>query len=359
MSAGKTTKQKKADYFERLVSYLETYPKMLVVSCDNIGSSHMQMIRKSLRGKAVLLMGKNTLIRRAIRENSHRNEQWNAILPLIYGNVGLVFTKQENLSDILDAVQSLRVPAAAKAGVLASKDVYIPKGPSGLEPTKTHFLSALNIPTKIARGQIEFINDIHLIKKGERVGSSEAAFLQMLNVKPFEYGLIAVNVYENGSIYHPDILKLKDSDILSKFAAGVANVASLSLELGIPTLPAFPHAVLRGYHNLVAIAIETEYDFDRAQKLKEFVKNPSAFVAAPAPSDSSASSSASDGYRSDGGAPKPVPVVVDEPVGGDVDFFDLFGNDESSVPAPASAAAPASASAGDDDCAPFDLFADS
>jgi large subunit ribosomal protein LP0 len=358
MSAGKTTKQKKADYFERLVSYLETYPKMLVVSCDNIGSSHLQKIRKSLRGKATILMGKNTLIRRAIRMNSHRNEQWNSILPLIFGNVGLVFTKEDNLSEILDAVQCLRVPAAAKAGILAPKDVFVPKGPTGLEPTKTGFLQSLNIGTKIARGQIEIMNDIHLIKKGERVGSSEAALLHMLDVKPFEFGLIAVNVYENGSIYHPDILKLKDSDILSKFAAGVANVASLSLELGIPTLPAFPHAVLRGYHNLVAIAIETEYDFDRAQKLKEFVKNPSAFAAAPAPSDSSASSSASGGNRSDGGAPAPGPVVVDEPVGGDVDFFDLFGSDEISAPVP-TPAAPAPASGGDDDCAPFDLFADS
>jgi large subunit ribosomal protein LP0 len=284
MSApGKSKKQKKVEYFERLVSYLEEYPKVLVVSCDHIGSSHMQKIRKSLRGKAVILMGKNTMIRRAIRLNKHRNELWGNLLPIIFGNVGLVFTKQD-LPTIRDAVQALRVPAGAKAGIFATKDVFVPKGMTTLEPTKTSFLQALNIASKINKGQIEILNDIHLIKKGDRVGSSEAALLQMLDVRPFEYGLIVVNVYDNGSVYAPEILDLKDSDLLAKFAAGVGNVAALSLGLSYPTLAAFPHVVLNGFKNLAAISIQVDYDFKQAEKLKEFIKNPSAFaVAAPAP----------------------------------------------------------------------------
>jgi len=280
---GKTTKQKKAEYFERLLSYLEQYPKILVVSCDNIGSSHMQKIRRALRGKGALLMGKNTMIRRAIRSNIARNDNWNNLLPLIYGNVGLVFTK-DDLSGIRDVVQSLRVPASAKAGLVANKDVFIPKGMTTLEPTKTSFLQALNIASKINKGQIEILNDIHLIKKGERVGSSEAALLQMLDVKPFEFGLITVNVYDNGSVYEPAVLDLKDSDIIAKFGSGVTNVAALSLGLSFPTLPAFPHVVLNGFKNLAALAIELDLDFKQVQKLKDIIKNPGAYAAAaPAP----------------------------------------------------------------------------
>jgi len=291
-----------------------------VVNCDNISSAHIQKTRKLLRGKAEILMGKNTMIRRAIRMNLHRNEKWEVILPLITGNVGLVFTKHENLSEILEEVQRIRVPAAAKPGTVAQKDVFIPKGRTNLEPTKTSFLQSLNINTKIAQGQIEILNDIHLLKKGERVGPSEAMLLQMLDKKPFEYGLAVVNVYDDGSIGSHTVLALTDVDILAKFAAGVANVASLSLELGIPTLPAFPHAVLRGYQNLVAVALETEYDFARVQKLKEFVKNPSAF---------------SGGNRSDGAEPAPTPApapfrkVVDDPIEDaplEGDPFDIFAD---------------------------------
>jgi len=276
----KSTRQKKVEYFERLIALLGEYPKILVVSCDNIGSAHMQKIRRTLRGKAVLMMGKNTMIRRAIRQNVERNPDWANILPLIFGNVGLVFTKGD-LATIRDNVQALRVPAAAKAGIFAPKDVHVPRGMTTLEPTKTSFLQALNIASKINKGQIEILNDIHLIKKGERVGSSESALLQMLDVKPFEYGLICVNVYDHGSVYEPAVLDLKDSDIIAKFGAGVANVAALSLGLSFPTLPAFPHVVLNGFKNLASIAVEVDYDFKQVTKLKEFVKNPTAFAVAP------------------------------------------------------------------------------
>lgn len=319
MSApGKTKRQKKVEYFERLVSYLEEYPRILVVSCDNIGSAHMQKIRKSLRGKAILLMGKNTMIRRAIRLNKHRNELWGNLLPIIFGNVGLVFTKGD-LSTVRDAVQALRVPAAAKAGIFAPKDVFVPKGMTTLEPTKTSFLQALNIASKINKGQIEILNDIHLIKKGDRVGSSEAALLQMLDVKPFEYGLRAVNVYDAGSVYAPEILDLKDSDILAKFGAGVTNVAALSLGLNFPTLPAFPHVVLNGFKNLAAVAIVTDYDFKQVDKLKAFIKNPSAFaVAAPAPAAAAAAAPAK-------AAEKPKVEEKPKEPSEEPAAFDLFG----------------------------------
>jgi len=279
---GKSKKQKKAEYFERLISLLEEYPKILMVTCDNIGSAHMQKIRKVLRGKGVLLMGKNTMIRRAIRTNLNRNQLWGNLLPHIYGNIGLVFTKEE-LTTIRDSVQTLRVPASAKAGTFAPKDVYVPKGMTNLEPTKTSFLQALNIASKINKGQIEILNDIHLIKKGERVGSSEATFLQMLEVRPFEYGLYVTQVYDNGSVYDVSIIDLKDADIIAKFHHGIANVAALSLGAHFPTLAALPHVILNGYKNLAAIAIETDFDFDQVKKLKEMIKNPQAFAAAPAP----------------------------------------------------------------------------
>jgi len=317
MSAGKTTKQKKVEYFERLISLLEEYSKILIVSCDNIGSAHMQQIRKAIRGKAVLLMGKNTMIRRAIRLNMNRNQDWANILPLIFGNVGLVFTKGD-LKTIRDTVQSLRVPAAAKAGIFAPKDVFIAKGMTTLEPTKTSFLQALNIASKINKGQIEILNDIHLIKKGERVGSSEATLLQMLDVKPFEYGLYVVNVYDNGTVIDVAVLDMSDSDVIARFGKGVANVAALSLGLHYPTLAAFPHVVLNGFKNLAAIAVSTEYEFSQVKKLKEFIKNPAAFAAAPAPAP------AGKGKHEE----KAKPVVVEEkkePSEEPPAAFDLFG----------------------------------
>jgi len=276
---GKSKKEKKADYFERLVSLLEQYNKILMVSCDNIGSLHMQKIRRSIRGKAVLLMGKNTMMRRAIRSNLSRNSKWDQLLPHIKGNIGFVFTN-EDLIEVKNLLVASRVPAVAKINAVAPVDVVVPKGPTTLEPTKTSFLQALNIATKINRGTIEILNDLLLIKKGDKVGSSEATLLQMLEIKPFSYGLIITQIYDGGTTYGLEVLDMTDGDILGKFMAGLGRLTALSLGASYPTATSFPHVVLNAYKNLLSIALGTGYVFNQAAKLKEMVENPGAFVAA-------------------------------------------------------------------------------
>jgi len=280
--AGGNKKEKKAEYFTKIVNLLQDYSKILLVVCDNIGSAHMQRIRKSLRGKAVLLMGKNTMMRKAIRLHLEDHPRWEGILPYITGNIGLVFTN-DDLIKIRDLCLSLKVPAAAKAGIKAPSDVVVPKGLTTLEPTKTSFLQALNIASKINKGTIEILQDVNLIKKGDKVGSSEATLLQMLDIRPFEYGLSMVAVYDDGAVFEAEVLDMTNDDILSRFAVGIGNVASLSLGLSFPTVAAFPHVVMNGFKNLLSIALGTEYIFDQAVTVKNMVENPDAFVSAAAP----------------------------------------------------------------------------
>lgn len=52
---------------------MDEYPKMFLVVVDNVGSKQMQQIRQSLRGCAEVLMGKNTMIRKAIRGHLENN----------------------------------------------------------------------------------------------------------------------------------------------------------------------------------------------------------------------------------------------------------------------------------------------
>jgi len=232
-----------------------------------------------LRGKAVLLMGKNTMIRKAIKGHMSKNPQLESLLPHVKGNVGFVFTN-DDLNDIRTLILEKKVEAAAKAGAISPCDVTIPAGNTGLDPSQTSFMQALNIATRINKGQVEIINDVALCKKGEKVGSSEATLLQKLNILPFAYGLVPVMVYDSGSTYSPDLLDLKDSDILSKFLVGIQKLASLSLATAIPSPPALPHYLVNAYRNLLAISLSTDYTFERAAKLKEALENPEAFLAA-------------------------------------------------------------------------------
>ena len=56
---------KKTLYFNKLIDLCLNTPQALLVRVDHVGSKQMQDIRMSLRGKAIVLMGKNTMIRKA------------------------------------------------------------------------------------------------------------------------------------------------------------------------------------------------------------------------------------------------------------------------------------------------------
>jgi hypothetical protein len=130
----------------------------------------------------------------------------------------------------------------------------------------------LNIPTKINKGTVEIITPVELIKKGDKVGSSESALLAKLGIRPFSYGLQVINVYEDGSVFSPEVLDLTEDDLVEKFATGVSMVASLSLALSYPTLAAAPHMFINGYKNVLAVAVETDYSYPHADEIKEYLK---------------------------------------------------------------------------------------
>jgi len=278
--------EKKQAYFTKLIKLLDDYPKILIVTADNVGSNQMQKIRHALRAsKSVILMGKNTMIRKAIRGHIQNNPALEELLTHVKGNIGFVFVK-DDLSAVKKILLEHKVSAPAKTGSIAPCDVTVPAGNTGMEPTQTSFLQALNIPSKINKGQVEITNDILLIREGTKVGSSESTLLQKLNIKPFRYGLLIKMVYDNGSMYEPKFLDVRDEDVINKFRSGVTNVACLSLATGLPTVASLPHTLIRGFKNLLAIAVATNYTFPKAEKVKQFLANPSAFAAAaptPAP----------------------------------------------------------------------------
>jgi len=270
--------ERRDGYFDKIKALLDRYPKILICGADNVGSHHMQQIRGALRGKAVLLMGKNTMMRKAIKEHSEKNKQLEALLPHVVGNVGFLFTEQD-LTVVRNAVLDIKVPAVARAGSVSPIDVVLPAGPTGLDPGQTSFMQALNIATKINKGQVEVISDVQLVKKGDKVGPSEATLLQKLNIKPFTYGLIPLCVYEDGFIYTPDTLDITDDVILSKFLSGVQKLAALSLGAGIPSLPALPHYFANAFRSLLAISVATDITFERSKEIKAILENPEALAA--------------------------------------------------------------------------------
>jgi len=301
---------------------LGTYNKTFIVGVDNVGSMQLQVTRKELRGKAEVLMGKNTMMRKIINEFVDENpgSTVEKLVAMCKGNIGFVFTNGD-LGEVRTILEGNTRPAPARVGSSAPSDVVVPAGPTGCDPGQTAFFQALQIGTKITKGQIEIVNDVPLITKGEKVTASQAALLQKLNIEPFTYGLTLIAVYDSGSLFDAKVLDITDSVLSAKFGEALGVLASISLALGYPTQASVPHCVANAFKAIVAITIGLEnYSFDKADLFKEYLKDPSKFAG-----------SGGGGGGGGGAAAAAAPVVEEKEEEEEMDLgggMDMFGGDE-------------------------------
>uniref|UniRef100_A0A2R9AKQ4 Large ribosomal subunit protein uL10-like insertion domain-containing protein n=1 Tax=Pan paniscus TaxID=9597 RepID=A0A2R9AKQ4_PANPA len=227
----------KSNYFLKIIQLLDDYLKCFIMGADNMGSKQMQQIRMSLCRKAMVLPG-----------HLENNPALEKLLPHIQGNVGA---------------------SCGSCWFCCPCEVTVPVQNTGLGPKKTSFLQVLGITTKISRDATEILSDVQLIKTGDKVGASEAT---LLNISPF-FGLVVQQVFDNGSIYNPEVLDITEE-------TSVCDVSSVCLQIGYPTVASVPHSIINGYKRVLALSVEIDYTFPLAEKVKAFLVNPSAFVAA-------------------------------------------------------------------------------
>lgn len=83
---------KKITYDAKLCQLLDEYSQILIVAADNVGSTQLQNIRKGLRGDSVVLMGKNTMMKRTVRIHAEKtgNLVFLNLIPLLVVRINLV-----------------------------------------------------------------------------------------------------------------------------------------------------------------------------------------------------------------------------------------------------------------------------
>jgi len=336
MPTGAVLERKNA-YMAKLVRLVEESPVALIVGVDNVGSKQMQKIRFELRGYCQLLMGKNTMIRTALRqrvdallaleegqttpddESAAKAAALQNLVASVQGNMGFIFCKDDAaMAKAREVMNEVVVPAMAKAGVVAPKDVFIPAGPSGLEPSQTSFFQALNIPTKIVKGSIEITAEFKICTAGEKVSLSAQALLAKMAIKPFEYGMKTLRVYQDGAVFDAAVLDISDAIMVQKFMTGVSHVAAFGREVGIPTEAGLPHMMCNAFKNIVATCADIDFVFEEIKEIKEILADPDKLAAMKAGAAASAAA------PSGGAAPAAAAAAPVEEEEEDDMEFDLF-----------------------------------
>merc|ERR1712070_487275 len=313
---------KKQAYFDKLIDLCVNTPKALIVSIDHVASKQMSDIRVALRGKAIVVMGKNTMIRKALAlgHEQHPDAGMDVLREQIKQNIGFIFATNCELDEIREVLNKFVLESAAKAGQISLVNTEIPSGPTGMDPSQTSFFQTLNIATKIVKGQIELISAFQILKVDEKVSASAAVLLGKLGIKPFSYKMEVEMVYQDGCVFPAAVLDISDDVLIGKFLAGVNNMAAFSREIGIPTEAGLPHAFGNAFKNVAALIADANFTFKEVEEVKKFFDDPAAYAAA---------NPGGGGGGGGGGAAAEAPketkkAAVEEEEEEDVDF-DLFG----------------------------------
>ncbi|MFB6072721.1 MAG: 50S ribosomal protein L10 [Halobacterium sp.] len=222
----------KQEEVDELVELLEKYDSVGVVNVTGIPSKQLQDMRRGLHGQAVLRMSRNTLLVRALEEVDDGLEE---LTQYVSGEVGLVATN-DNPFGLYQQLEASKTPAPINAGEVATSDIVIPEGDTGIDPGPfVGELQTIGANARIQEGSIQVLEDSVVVEEGETVSDDVANVLAELGIEPKEVGLDLRGVYSEGVLFTPDELEIDVEEYRADIQSAAASARNLSVNAAYPT----------------------------------------------------------------------------------------------------------------------------
>ena len=243
--------------FSDLSELLKEYSVVAVADLQKVRSSQIQEIRKKLRGKAELIVAKNTILRKAAEKAEKENVD--KFAEEVTGSKVLIFTRM-NPFELILFLHKNKVRVPVKGGDVASSEVMIPAGNTGLQPGPV--ISEFNeakVPTRIEGGSIFVAKDTVVAEKGEVVSTKTASLLSKLGMKPMEAGLSLSYAYDNGMVLGPNELAFDLDRMKADFSSAARLALGVAVEANIMLPETAPIMISKAYRQAVAVSVEAGF----------------------------------------------------------------------------------------------------
>jgi len=217
---------------EDIKKYAAEHTLVGLVDIYGIPASQVQQIRRNLRGKATILVTRNTLIRHAIDEIGG---SLGGIAKHISGHSALIFTN-DNPFKLFKALEKTKTKMAAKPGETAPEDIVVAKGPTSFKPGPiVGELQQAGIPAAIEGGKVRIKDTKVVVKKGAVITAKQADVLAKLDIKPMDVGLALQAAFYEGDVYEASVLAIDETVFLGQLALAAQQAFNLSVNAAIPT----------------------------------------------------------------------------------------------------------------------------
>jgi len=260
----------KKEMFQRLAELIEKYPVVAIADLQKVRSSQIQEIRKKLRGQAEVLVAKNTILKKAAGELGEKKPNIGKFTEGLTGSNLLLFTVMNPYALILFLNKNkVRVPA--KAGDMATSDIIIPGGNTGLQPGPViSEFGEVKVTTRIEGGSIWVARDTVVAEKGDTISPKLASLLSKLGMKPMEAGLTIVRAFDEGAVLKPEDLVFDLEAYKSELAEACRDALALAVETEYLVPETAPMIIGNAFREALYLANEAE--FPTSENIEDLVK---------------------------------------------------------------------------------------
>src|SRR5216684_212543 len=249
----------KKEAIAQLQVLLEKYPVIAAADLTKVRSSQIHELRKRLRDKVAMVVTKNNLLRKSVELSESSHGRVGEFVKDLQGSNILLFTDVNPYSLII-LLEKSKVRVPAKAGDIATGEIMVPAGNTGLPPGPViSEFGEIKVQTRIEGGSIWIAKDSVVAEKGDLITPKMASVLSKLGLKPMEAGLNLVMAFDHGTILHSDDLILDLPSYKRDFAEALNNAFSLSIEAGYVTEENAPRILVKGMREALALAGESGF----------------------------------------------------------------------------------------------------
>ena len=250
--------KKKRILYQELQELPGTYDVIALSKMSKVRATQLMTIRKKFRNEIKIRVIKNRVAQRAFEKLSNR-PGLDYLSKELEGQCALLFTNISpfKLNLIFD---KNKVFLPAKGGDIATKDIIIPAGNTGISPgpVLSEFKEA-NVSTKIDQGTIWVGKDTVVVRSGSIISQKLASLMSKLNIKPIEAGISISLAIAEGLVLKENDLKINLAEYREELARSFHEAVSLAIETSYSTVETITHLLVRAYQNATALATDSGY----------------------------------------------------------------------------------------------------
>lgn len=254
----KSFPKKKRVMYQELQELPKQYNVIALSKMTKVRASQLMLLRKKFRNDIKIRIIKNKV---AIRAFEHVKDVAgiDGLKKELEGQCALMFTNISPFKLNLIFSQN-KIFLAAKGGDIATKEIVVPAGNTGLipGPVLSEFKVG-NVQTKIDQGTIWVNKDTVVARPGDVISQQLASLLSKLNIKPIEAGIAVNFAIAEGLMFKEADLRINLAEYRDELVRSFQQALALATEAGYVTPETIKPMLAKAQQHARSLAAESGY----------------------------------------------------------------------------------------------------